>query len=61
MDVVLKAYELALEDPIRLRMHPRRRRLAKRIRPANSFDEKNKTSKGGSAARDYDRIDVFLV
>ena len=26
-----------------------------------SFNEKNKTPKGGSAARDDDRIDVFLV
>ena len=55
-------YELAPEVPIGLfRMHPRRDRFAKRIRIDNLFYEKNKTSKGGSAARDYDRIDVFLV
>jgi len=42
-------------------MHPSRGRLAKRTQTTISFYEKNKTPKGVSAARDDDRIDVFLV
>jgi hypothetical protein len=66
MDVVLKAYELALEDPISTSNASTPRSATKSTCEKNldrpiSFYEKNKTPKGGSTSRDGDRIDAFLV